>query len=337
MADKHIHPDDLVGKTVDAHTHVGIDLRAFAQIGFPYCSSLEGLYYRMKCHNVDYAVVFPALGAQLYFDLETYLIEGVLKPAKRPLSGIPYEIENKILLKEIFEFCPELSKHFIPFVMVDPGRRVDEQIKVLRKLEEAFPIYGIKISPVGCQSRVTKLLEEGGAFLDFAKEHNWPILLHVTVNKDEKFSQASDALEVARRNPKIRFCLAHSICFHNKFLEIADQLPNVWVDTAAIKIMTELALNNSPVAAPPSERVKCDYSDHRKVMKELVKRFPKTIIWGSDSPYYSYIVKRLEGEDFYFEFKLKGTYADEKAALDSLSEVERAQINSNMIKFIFGR
>jgi predicted TIM-barrel fold metal-dependent hydrolase len=336
MAQKHIHREELIGKIIDAHTHAGIDLKAFAQIGFPYSCSIEGLYYRMKCFGVNYAVVFPMLGAQLFFNVREYVTTGKLVPAKKPISKVPYEIENKMLLTEIFDFCPELKNHFIPFVMVDPGRKVKEQIEVIRNLEQSFPIYGIKISPVGCQSKVTKLLEEGKAFLEFAKERDWPILLHVTVSKGEEFSQASDAFKVIERYPELRYCLAHCIGLHRGFLERANEMPNVWVDTAALKIQVEMTYKNSPLMAQPHERFDWDYSDHVKVMKALVNQFPKKILWGSDCPYYSYIVRRMQAEGVYVDFRLKGTYEDEKVAFDALSSNARKQICSNTIKFIFG-
>ena len=336
MVEKHVRREDLMGKTIDVHTHIGIDLKAFAQIGFPYCCSIEGLYYRQKCYDVDHSVVFPALGAQLFFDTRKYITTGKLVAADEPVSKIPFEIENLMLLNEIFNFCPELKDHFIPFAMIDPGRKVRQQIGVLSDLEQKFPIYGLKVAPVACQSKVTKLLDEGEALLEFAEERNWPILFHVAVSKGEEFSQASDTLEVIKRHPELRYCLAHSIGLHRKFLEAADELPNVWVDTSALKIQVQIAYENSPLMALPPHRFECDCSDHVKVMQALVKRFPKTIVWGSDTPYYSYIVRRLQAEGTYVDFRYKGTYEDEKAALDALSADEREQICLNTTKFIFG-
>jgi hypothetical protein len=48
--------------------------------------------------------------------------------------------------------------------------------------------------------------------------------------------------------------------------------------------------------AEPGERFDWDYSNHVSVMKSLVERFPDTILWGSDSPAYAYMVRRLQGE-----------------------------------------
>jgi hypothetical protein len=71
-------------------------------------------------------------------------------------------------------------------------------------------------------------------------------------------------------------------------------------------------------------------------MQELVARFPNTIVWGSDSPYHSYVTRRLQGEGVYRNFRLKGTYEDEKAALDRLAPAQRGRISDNAIALLFG-
>ena len=190
--------------------------------------------------------------------------------------------------------------------------------------------------PWRCQTPVTELLGEGEAFFEFFAARNWPILFHVAVSQGEAFSQAADTLRVIERHPELRYCLAHCIGFHREHLERADSLPNVWVDTSALNIQVELAYQDSPLMALPPHRFECDLSDHIKVMRALVERFPKTIIWGTDSPYHSYINRRLQGEGVYAEFRLKGTYEQERAALDALTPAQRAQNNANALAFLFG-
>jgi hypothetical protein len=139
------------------------------------------------------------------------------------------------------------------------------------------------------------------------------------------------------RHPSIRFCLAHCIGFDRDFLEQADRLPNAWVDTSALKIQVEAAFRGERFMARPQARFDWDYGNHLSVMKSLVERFPDTILWGSDSPYYSYISRRLQAEGTFYEFKLKGTYEQEKAALDALTpELQRKVAGSNTAAFLFG-
>ena len=335
MIEKHLCCANLIGKTIDIHSHAGIQIREAAQVSFPYCASVEDLAYRQKANGVDVSVVFPT-GPDLFFDLPTYIETGCRVPAATPISRAPYERENRLLLTDVFNFCPEHSGRFLPFISVDPGRLVDEQIAISRELEAEFPIYGVKIAPVSTQTWVTALLEEGEAFFEFFAARDWPVLFHVAVSRGEEYSQAADTLAVIERHPELRYCLAHCIGFHRELLERADSLPNVWVDTSALKIQVELAHQDSPLMALPPDRIKCDFSNHIGVMRDLVERYPKTIIWGTDSPYHSYITRRLQGEGVYAEFRLKGTYEQEKAALDTLTPTQRTQNSANALAFLFG-
>ena len=198
-------------------------------------------------------------------------------PAEKPPegAGAPYALENRLLYKEIFQFCPELKDRFLPFVSVDPVRKIREQLAALEELAAEYPVYGIKVSPVFCQSRLTGLLEEGEALLDFAGRRDLPVLLHVTVAPEEEFSQAADAFRVVERHPELRFCLAHCIGFNREYLEKADALPNVWVDTSALKIQVQAAHQGETFMAKPEERFDWDYSDHLSVMKSLVGAVPR--------------------------------------------------------------
>jgi hypothetical protein len=337
LAAKRIGPADLKGRVTDIHAHVGLSVKSYAAQEFPYCQSLEGLHYRQKACGVDYGVVFT-YAPDLYFDLGTLIRQGRMVPAREPLCKAPYELENRMLFREVFDFCPELGDRFLPFVVIDPVRRIQEQLAALRELEAQYPIYGVKVVPVGCQSKVTGLLGEGEALLDFAARRDLPLLFHVTVHPEEQFSQASDTFRVVERWPQLRFCLAHCIGLSRDFLERAAASPNVWVDTSALKIQVQAAYENHAFMASPAERYDWDYSDHLQVMRELMNRFPDMILWGSDSPSYSYIARRLQGEGRYLDFRLKGTYEQEKAALDGLApRLREKACSANPIAFLFGK
>jgi len=334
--EKHLLPQALAGQVIDIHAHVGISIKAYAATEFPYCQSVEGLIYRQRENGVQASVVFP-FSADLYFDLPTLINAGRCEPAAAPLSPAPYEQENRMLMTEVFDFCPEHSSTLLPFVSVDPLHDVPGQLAALSLLEQNYSIYGIKISPVACQAPVTCLLSEGAPLLDFAAARDLPLLFHVTTHPEERFSQLADTFEVVERHPELRFCLAHCLGFSLEFLGRAAAAPHVWVDTAALKIQTQLANENSPITALPADRPDLDYSDHTRVLQQLVNRYPKTIIWGSDSPYYSFISRRMQAPGQYSEFRLKATYEDEKAALDALSGKAYWQVcNANSRRFLFG-
>jgi len=337
MAHRRINAADLEGKIIDIHAHVGISVKAYAGLEYPYCQSLEGLYYRQKLNRVDLGVVFT-YAPDLYFQLPTLMDSGRMVPLEKPLAQAPYASENRMVFKEVFDFCPELSERFLPFVVVDPVRRISEQLEVLNQLIAVYPVYGIKVVPVGCQSKVTGLLEEGQALLDFAEHHDLPLLFHVTVDPEEGYSQVSDTFRIIERHPRLRFCLAHCVGLSRKFLERAAAADNVWVDTSALKIQVQAAYEGYRFMAPPEERYDWNYADHTEVIRQLLEHFPDTIIWGSDSPAYSYICRRRQGEDSVSEFRLKGTYEQEKQALDCLSPPLRTRAGStNASAFLFGR
>jgi hypothetical protein len=114
-------------------------------------------------------------------------------------------------------------------------------------------------------------------------------------------------------------------------------MPNVWVDTAALKIQVQCVREASGIMAPETEGFEADYSDHKKVMGALMERYPETILWGTDSPWYTFICRRKQGEGSFREFRLKGSYEEEKAALDSLPDDLRLRAcNANVREFLFG-
>ena len=338
MGERRINREDLAGKVIDCHAHLGVSLKAWAAGEYPYGQSIEGLYYRQLAAGVDVNIVFPE-SPDLFFDLAA-LIEGRTVPAERPLSPAPYVSENQMLMREVFRFCPEYQSRFMPFVSVDPGRMVDEQIAALHELESEFPIYGIKIVPVSCQTPITALLHEGRALLEFARDRDLPFLFHTTVDPKETYSHARLAFEVIDSAPELRFCLAHCIAFHRGFLDRAGASKNIWVDTSAMAIQVRAAAQDIPIMAAGADRFEADYSDHRSVMRSLVEAYPDTIIWGTDSPFYTYIANRKQGEgdDSFMEFHLKANYEDEKAALDALSpDLKEAVSNANTLRFLFGQ
>ena len=335
MNTPHLTRDALAGKVIDVHNHVGISIKSMACLEYPYAATVEGIAYRQQACGVDVSVVFP-YAPDLYFD-PVALREGRMVPAAAPLSPAPYAAENAMVAAEVYRFCPELSDRFLPFVCMDPGRAVDAQIKALQALEAEHAIYGVKISPILCQSPALELLKGGRPLMDFIAARGWPILFHSVSDRREGYSHAADIFRVIEAYPQLRYCLAHCIGFHEGLLDRADAAPNVWVDTGAMKIQVELAEAESPIVAARSERIDADYSDHRAVMRTLVERYPSTIVWGSDTPAYSYIVRRQQAEGQFEDFRLKATYEDEKAALDALSADARARVsNTNTLDFLFG-
>ncbi|MHB0936209.1 MAG: amidohydrolase family protein [Armatimonadota bacterium] len=327
--------EDLQGKTIDVHTHAGVSLETYARGEYPYASTVEGLHYQQLAGGVDVSVVFP-FTPHLHFDFRG-VTEGTLRPAERPVSPAPYASENALLLREIYEYCPELAGHFLPFVSIDTEREIPRQLAALKQLWETYGFYGIKINPVLSQSHVRGLLGAGGAFLDFTEERNLPLLIHTSPVPGEEYSQTTDVFTVIDARPTLRFCLAHALLFYREFLDRAAAAPNVWVDTAALKIQTDSVRALLSTAISPSELIDVDLMDHRQVMAALCAAYPDTILWGTDAPAYAYICRRQDAQGRWTAFTLKGRYDDELATLRSLPEETQAQVaNENTLDFLFG-
>jgi predicted TIM-barrel fold metal-dependent hydrolase len=336
VAGKRLTRADLAGKTIDGHSHVGVSIKAYALGEYPYAQTIEGLYHQQIAGGVDANVVFP-FTADLHFE-PTLLPAGQMTSAATPLSPVPYGTENELLLREVYDYCPELAARFLPFVSIDPGREAQPQRRMLESLLDRCPVYGIKVNPVACQSKAAELLGTSATLLDLAEERGLPLLFHVTTLPGEEYSQAADVFRIIDARPRLRFCLAHCLLFHREFLRLADQAPNVWVDTAAMKIQVELMRGLIGTAVPAADFLDADYSDFRAVMRTLCGQFPETMIWGSDSPAYSWICRRKPGDGVYQQFRLKGTYTDEVEALRCLPPGLRARVGGgNALDFIFGQ
>jgi len=336
MATPHLTRDDLIGKTIDAHSHLGISLRAYASLGYPYAQSVEDLYYRQQACGVDVNIVFP-YAPDLHFEPHALVKDGICVPDPSPISPAPYGLENRMVLREVFGFFAEISHRFLPFVSVDPGRMIAEQVADLTALAEEYPIYGLKLAPVFCQCPVTALLKEGRPLLDFARERNLPVLLHTTTDPNEIYSRVDLTFRVVEANLDLRFCLAHCIGFHRGWLDRAAVMPNVFVDTAALKIQVRMVYEGNELMAHGADLFPADYADHTAVMRALAEAYPDTIIWGTDSPAYTYMIRRKQAEDYYVTFNLKGSYEDEVAALNALPvELRQQACNTNPLRFIFG-
>ena len=91
------------------------------------------------------------------------------------------------------------------------------------------------------------------------------------------------------------------------------------------------------ILAPPDRRFPADLRDYRGVFRQLVQAYPKTMIWGSDSPAYTYIARRRYADGSHVEFKLQGSYEQERAALDCLDSKQQHMVASrNTCRFLFG-
>jgi predicted TIM-barrel fold metal-dependent hydrolase len=312
---------------IDCHNHVGVDLLFYLRGEFPYAQHLSAMIREGRALGVDRWIVFP-------FVSNLALNIAKMREAKIDFPGefetVPYAFENRRLLQEIYELFPELGKFTLPFVMLDPMRNTEAQAKELRKLRGQYKFYGLKIQSTILQADIKSLAQQGRCFLELAEEWGIPFLIHSSVNPADKWAQAKDILKIAEENSCVRFCLAHSCRFDKECLDRVNELPNTWFDNSAHCIHCDCAVQNLPVVAPENRRFKSDFSNPARVIADLAAAYPRKFMWGSDSPFYSY-VGRLDGG----VLSLMSSYEKEVAALKAQSKETLERIaHKNILDFL---
>lgn len=292
---------------IDCHNHVGVDLLFYLRGEFPYAQQFSAMISEGRALGVDRWIVFPMV-SNLALNFEK------LREAKIEFPGgferVPYAFENRRMLQEIYELFPDLGKATIPFVMLDPMRETEAQVKELWRLRGDYKFYGLKIQSTIIQSDIKSLARQGRGFLELAEQWDIPFLIHSSVNPGDTWAQARDILWLAENNPGVRFCLAHSCRFDKECLDRVNELPNAWFDCSAHCIHCDCVLQNLDVVAPKERRFDSDYTNPAQVIADLAAAYPNKFMWGSDSPFYSY-VGRFGNE----VLSLTSSYAKEVTAL----------------------
>ena len=293
---------------IDCHNHVGADLMFYLRGDFPYAQHLVSMTSEGHALGVDRWIVFPFV-VPIALRIEA-LKRGEIVFDGTGLEKVPYAFENRRLLKEINGLFPDEGKDCLPFVMLDPMREQAGQIAELWKLRGEYQFYGLKLQTTMIQSFIRTLGEEGRGFIELAAEWDIPFLIHSSVATDDPWAQASDILDIAEKFPHVRFCLAHSCRYDKECLGRVNALPNTWFDCSAHCIHCDGAVVDMPFIAPRARRFDTDYTDPARVIADLAAAYPAKFMWGSDSPFYSYVAM-LGGK----RLALISTYAREVAAL----------------------
>lgn len=309
---------------IDGHNHAGVELQAYLRGHYPYAQSLPDMVAAGQALGVTHWVVFPMV---THFGMSlAALRRGVVEPDPW-LQRAPYAFENRRLLEELHLLCPHLLGRVFPFAMVDPLREAEEQARKLRRLRESYPFYGLKMQATMLQAPAAALLGPGRVLLDLAEEWDLPIVAHTAVYPGDPWSRPDDLLRVAEAAPRVRFCLGHACRFDRPSLDRVAGAPNVWFDCSAHVIQCRLATIDSPHVAAPGRRFETDYTRPERVLLDLAEAYPGKLIWGSDSPYYTYV----DGD-----MALWSDYAAEAACLRSLPEPHRAAVGGRNALDCFG-
>ena len=312
---------------IDCHNHIGADMLFYLHGDFPYAQQLVDLTQTGGDLGVTHWIVFPFV-SYAAMDVTRFREGGI--GFGNGLEEVPYAFENRRLLEECFRLFPEEGRKTLPFVMVDPMRQTDRQAAELVKLHAEYRIHGIKIQSTIIQADIRRLAHEGRVFLDLAREWDVPFLIHSSVAESDVWAQAHDILDLAETHPDIRFCAAHSCRFDRECLDRVNALPNAWFDNSAHCIHCEGAVDDKPFIAPKSRRFDSDYSQPGRVIADLAAAYPDKMMWGSDSPFYSYAA-----EINHEVVRLISTYRREMdALLESPLEVVRRIAGTNTLKFL---
>lgn len=285
----------------DVHTHVGLDLGFYLRGWWPYASTAGELLGQMDTHGVDRAVCFPFTLSSAY-DAEAFAAgRGIhLRPGQ-----VPFARENAALVREIGRL--EADRRLLPLAMIDPGREIAGQLGVLEAL--APSLAGLKLQATVIESPVAALLGDAREFMALAAEKDLPVLLHCAVHAEDRWSQVRDCLDVAAANPMVRFNIAHSLRFHERYLREAATAPNVWVDCAAHLAICGVILDDSPIAPLKADRLDVDFTRPVDVLLAVHEILGQRYLWGSDHPYMSWCDDTL---------RIMHSYQEEVACLRAL-------------------
>ncbi|HLV80265.1 MAG TPA: amidohydrolase family protein [Chthonomonadaceae bacterium] len=306
---------DTAARRIDCHNHIGVELINYLNGDFPYAQMLPALVAEGRAHGITDWIVFPMV-SNLTLNLAALR---AMRIESGGLEQVPYAFENRRLLCELHDLFPHLRPHVYPFAMVDPMREPLAQANALRELRAEHLFYGLKMQTTMLQSDIRALLQDGRIFLDLAREWDIPMLIHTSVYERDRWAQAADILDIVEATPEVRFCLAHSCRFDRVHLDRLAALPNAWFDCSAHRIHCCLAMQDSPHVAGAPRRFDSDYSRPERVLRDLALAYPNKLLWGSDSPYYSF-ASHDSG------LSLFSSYAEEVVCLDALPTTVQSRI-----------
>ena len=306
--------EKLNGKIIDIHTHsVGMDLHHLMEGKYPISQNIYDLSKIVQDNGIDYAVTFPQC-TTLYYD--TSLIWGKNVFAPSGFCQFPYQYENFALVSQISKLHLD---NLIPFVSISSQAKVSEQISYAHNLFDEFRIYGLKFHATTERSSV--LDSSFKPFVDLAIELNIPILVHTA---HDHYAHPMFVIELAKKHPELRICLAHAARFDMDVLRIIkkEKLKNVFIDCAPLLRLCSIMQKQPDVQGVLFMKAK--YNDCLAVLQSLYNLLPDNTLWGSDIPWNRYLDDDNKIVD----------YSDD---VEILKEFEyNMALSNNSINFLFG-
>jgi predicted TIM-barrel fold metal-dependent hydrolase len=261
---------------IDMHTHSGgPHLARYLRREWPAVQNLRDLVVKAEQNHVDWLVVFPFPYSIFYDPM------AVLHGVGLRWSGIgdfPYQFENDYLLYETGLF----GRRVLPFLAIDPTRKVDEQLSWLQSKIRETDLYGLKVHTRATGSRATDLLDS--PLLGFAQEYDLPLMIHAEGPGSDNASP-EHVFRLAAAKPGVRMCIAHTCYFDKTLLPQRLEHPNVCVDVAPFGPKCMLLAVGEHSNYVSNDTLELPYTDPIHTLLELIDMLPGKLVWGTDEPY----------------------------------------------------
>lgn len=284
---------------LDIHTHVGsVKYHEYClkhgrlesldrEDGMPTYGDPMELVAILDRFGFDGAVVFANPYTE-YFDQRTQkehheLVASGGMPA-------PYHEENRTVLEQSSrydELHPALT------ICNHPGHDNVDDVRSL--LDTRDDVVALKLHTSGSHTYVDDLA--GTEFLELASKHELPIIVHLKRNSDNPdfnlptYGRPVDLQRLAREHPDIVFVGAHAGGFSESFLDLSQELPNLFFDMSPPIVLhaTPSYRTADAIDLPPTPR---------EMVLEVARRYPNGAMWGSDFPW-----SRIDGISPLEEFR----------------------------------
>ena len=260
---------------IDVHTHIGVNLKRLFSGLYPPIQAIKDLLIKMDIAGVNYSVSFP-FESSLYDDPRDYY-----ENIPTGLMEFPYQIENQVVLDHVKNLG---EGRILPFISIDPKRKVREQLTQIKTWVKKYKIYGVKVHTKSTKTKGSELINS--PFLKEIRRNNWPMLFHSYM---QDVAHPLPILEFALKNSDIRVCVAHMGGGIKDFYDelIITKPKNLFID------LSPFLANGKDLPFDSKTRgyeiLDLDYEEPIKALRELIYRFGDYIVFGSDEPFTTYI------------------------------------------------
>lgn len=268
----------------DIHSHIGEQRHnLFGENNlYPRRQELEVLIDKYK-ERIDKIVAFPMPGT-VYFNYDSP------NPKKSGISKHPFELENRALIEAVD--ASGRGDKIVPFACVHPRECVTEQLNQLSELMRNKRLCGIKFHTLDTDSSIDDFFSNT-EIVDFCKHYKMPIMIHS--GNFEGVENCNGIFDWADKYPELNICLAHLMTFSKDFFEGLEKYKggNVFTDTspflALCAYMSKTGKENMNTTA-----LDLIYDNPLLVLQSLYKKFPSSLIWGSDEPFDNFEIDKGE-------------------------------------------